>query len=124
MTVVGINIVGWRNLDNPHWFFLLIETLAIMMFLRINALYHGNYWVLSMILILLASQCGMNAFLMTRAQRVHHNPDSTIVGACTIHGPVYSSIWSFPSLHNDLRSWNVGAFHCGALARLRRKYLE
>ncbi|KAJ3532700.1 hypothetical protein NMY22_g7635 [Coprinellus aureogranulatus] len=57
-----------------------------MMYLRIHALYHGNYWVLGSVLAIFATQLGVNAWLMTHAQQalgVYHNPESGI-RACTM----------------------------------------
>lgn len=65
MTVTGINVV------------------AMMMFLRIYALYNQNRPVLAGVLILLLIQFCTNAYLLTHGQRVYHNPDSGVV-ACTM----------------------------------------
>ncbi|KAF5340670.1 hypothetical protein D9611_007450 [Ephemerocybe angulata] len=76
MTVIGINIV------------------AIMMYLRIRALYHGNRWVLGGVLLLLVVQICMNAWLMTRSQRVFHNPISGVRACTMIFDPSISAIAS------------------------------
>ncbi|KAF6756013.1 hypothetical protein DFP72DRAFT_990020 [Ephemerocybe angulata] len=77
MTVIGINIV------------------AIMMYLRIRALYHGNCWVLGGVLLLLLAQICMNAWLMTRSQRTSSTPSSscTMIFDPSISAIASSSAW-------------------------------
>ncbi|KAJ3515784.1 hypothetical protein NLJ89_g1548 [Agrocybe chaxingu] len=65
MTVIGINIV------------------ALMMFIRIRALYHRQYYVLGVVAFLFLFQVCMNGWLLTRGEAVVHNPGSHI-RACTM----------------------------------------
>jgi len=65
MTIIGINIV------------------ALMMFLRIKALYHRQYFVLGFVGFVGLFSFSMNAYLMTRGVAVVHNPSSG-VRACTM----------------------------------------
>ncbi|KAG2010295.1 hypothetical protein CC2G_013132 [Coprinopsis cinerea AmutBmut pab1-1] len=89
MTVIGINIV------------------AIMMFIRINALYHGNRPVLITVFVVLCVEFGVNAWLLTHGQRVHHNPASGIVACTMIFSPsvpgwlAASSAW-LPLLYDTM----------------------
>ncbi|KAH6912858.1 hypothetical protein BKA70DRAFT_1422412 [Coprinopsis sp. MPI-PUGE-AT-0042] len=69
MTVTGINVV------------------AIMMFLRIYALYNQNRPILVGVLILLIIEFSVNAYLLTHGERVHHNPDSGVVACTMIFSP-------------------------------------
>ncbi|TFK24399.1 hypothetical protein FA15DRAFT_669631 [Coprinopsis marcescibilis] len=69
MTVTGINIV------------------ALMMFMRIHALYHRNIPVLVGVFVLLCVEFGVNAYLLTHGVRVHHNPESGVVACTMIFSP-------------------------------------
>jgi len=89
MTVIGIN------------------TVALMMFIRIKALYYGQKLVLFPVAVLgLLSFC-MNAFLLTKGIAVVHNPASG-VRACTmifgdgISGQLASSSAWLPLLYDTL----------------------
>ena len=65
MTVTGINVV------------------AMMMYLRIYALYNQNRPILAGVLALLIVEFSVNAWLLTHGTRVPHHPDSGVV-ACTM----------------------------------------
>ncbi|KAJ7581725.1 hypothetical protein C8J56DRAFT_1168416 [Mycena floridula] len=79
MIVININIVG------------------LMMFLRrpsIRALYYSQIWIHVIVGLLLTIQITIMAYLMTKAERVVHNPASG-VNACTmIFAPEISSLAS------------------------------
>ncbi|KAJ7574869.1 hypothetical protein C8J56DRAFT_1124651 [Mycena floridula] len=63
-----------------------IQTVATMMFLRIRALYDQKKWIIGGVGCLLAAQGIVYAYLLTKGQRVEHNPDSG-VRACTMIFP-------------------------------------
>ncbi|KIM42959.1 hypothetical protein M413DRAFT_9782 [Hebeloma cylindrosporum] len=65
MTVIGINIV------------------AVMMFLRVYALYKGQNVVLGVVIFLFLFQVCMNGWLLTRGEAVVHNELSGVLGKVT-----------------------------------------
>lgn len=68
MTVIGINVVG----EHDNFFYSYnsnLKPVAIMMFLRINALYPRQKWVTNFVLLLLIVQVSMNCWLLTRGER-------------------------------------------------------
>jgi len=88
MTVIGINVV------------------ALMMFIRMKALYYGQNIVLAGVAILGLFSFSMNAYLLTKGVAVVHNPESG-VRACTmifedgINVLASSSAW-LPLLYDTL----------------------
>lgn len=67
MTVIGINIVG-EVLDLLIFFYLLMGGVAIMMFLRVYALYNRQKIVLGVVIFLYLFQVCMNSWLLTRGE--------------------------------------------------------
>lgn len=55
--------------------------LALMMFIRIKALYHRQYIIQGIVGCLGLFEFTMNAFLLTRGVAVVHNKDSGVHGA-------------------------------------------
>ncbi|KAJ7646189.1 hypothetical protein B0H17DRAFT_1215759 [Mycena rosella] len=76
MTMIGIHIV------------------AIMMLLRINALYADKRVVGGCLLLLFMIMFGMNAWLLTRGEPVAHNPQSGVRACTMIFPPDISAIAS------------------------------
>ncbi|KAF9533193.1 hypothetical protein CPB83DRAFT_536235 [Crepidotus variabilis] len=76
MTVIGINIV------------------ALMMFLRINALYYRQYYVLGVVGFIGLFQLCMNGWLLTRGVRVVHNVESGVISCTMIFDPKISVLAS------------------------------
>ncbi|PPQ88407.1 hypothetical protein CVT25_011286 [Psilocybe cyanescens] len=76
MTVIGINIV------------------ALMMFLRIRALYRRQYFVQGVVIFLYLCQITMNAWLLTRGVAVVHNKHSGVLACTMIFDPSISVIAS------------------------------
>jgi len=71
-----------------------INIVGLMMFLRIRALYYSQIWVHVIVGFLLTVQIIIMAYLMTKGERVVHNPASG-VNACTmIFAPEISSLAS------------------------------
>ncbi|KAF9468654.1 hypothetical protein BDZ94DRAFT_1232213 [Collybia nuda] len=60
-----------------------IEIVALMMLLRIYALYYRRQWIVRCVALLLLIQTAMNAWLLTRGEAVVHNAHSG-VRACTM----------------------------------------
>jgi cobalamin biosynthesis protein CobD/CbiB len=60
-----------------------INVVAIMMFLRVHALYYGQKWIIGGVLLILVIQFSMMTGLLTRGEAVLHNPASG-VNACTL----------------------------------------
>ncbi|KAJ7586383.1 hypothetical protein C8J56DRAFT_944482 [Mycena floridula] len=76
MTTIGINTVG------------------LMMFLRIRALYHAQIWVQVVVGFLLGAQIIIMAYLMTKGERVVHNPASGVTACTMIFAPEISTLAS------------------------------
>lgn len=76
MTVIGINIV------------------AMMMLLRVQALYHRHYWVIGTVVFLWLFQLCMNSWLLTRGEAVVHNKASGVVACTMIFDPAISKLAS------------------------------
>jgi len=76
MTVIGINIV------------------ALMMFIRIRALYHRQYYILGFVTFLGLFQLCMNAWLLTKGVAVVHNERSGVLACTMIFDPAISSLAS------------------------------
>ncbi|EDR13649.1 uncharacterized protein LACBIDRAFT_292466 [Laccaria bicolor S238N-H82] len=87
MTVIGINIV------------------AMMMLLRVKALYHRHYWVIGTVVFLWLFQLCMNSWLLTRGEAVVHNKASGVVACTMIFDPAIklasSSAW-LPLLYDTV----------------------
>ncbi|KAF8644430.1 hypothetical protein AX16_008489 [Volvariella volvacea WC 439] len=87
MTVIGISIV------------------AIMMFLRIKALYHAQRFVVWAVAFLWFFQTGIQAYLLTRGEAVVHNEDSGVQACTMIFDPeiilASSSAW-LPLLYDTV----------------------
>ena len=71
MTVIGINIVG-KILDLLFFFSVerngFMRDVAVMMFLRVYALYRGQKIVLGIVIFLFLFQVCMNGWLLTRGE--------------------------------------------------------
>ena len=71
MTVIGINIVG-KILDLLFFFSVerngFVRGVAVMMFLRVYALYRGQKIVLGIVIFLFLFQVCMNGWLLTRGE--------------------------------------------------------
>lgn len=76
MTVIGINIV------------------AVMMFLRVYALYKGQNVVLGVVIFLFLFQVCMNGWLLTRGEAVVHNELSGVLACTMIFDPEISVLAS------------------------------
>ncbi|KAF8904058.1 hypothetical protein CPB84DRAFT_1773281 [Gymnopilus junonius] len=76
MTVVGINIV------------------ALMMFLRVYALYKGRNFILGVVIFIYLCQLSVNAWLLTKGVAVAHNPQSGVHACTMIFDPSISAIAS------------------------------
>ncbi|KDR82415.1 hypothetical protein GALMADRAFT_237714 [Galerina marginata CBS 339.88] len=76
MTVIGINIV------------------ALMMFLRIYALYKGRWFILGVVIFLFLFQVCMNGWLLTRGVAVVHNELSGVLACTMIFDPAISVLAS------------------------------
>ncbi|PPR05415.1 hypothetical protein CVT24_008029 [Panaeolus cyanescens] len=76
MTVIGINIV------------------ALMMLLRIHALYNRNKIVIGVVGILFLVEFSVNAWLLTRGEAVIHNPRSGVTSCTMIFDPSISVLAS------------------------------
>jgi len=79
-----------------------------MMFLRIKALYHRQYFVQGFVAFLGLFELTMNGFLLTRGVAVVHNKESGVHGVfSTLTFWNNSSYLVLKSLHDDLRSVDV-----------------
>ncbi|KDR82417.1 hypothetical protein GALMADRAFT_821800 [Galerina marginata CBS 339.88] len=76
MTVIGINIV------------------ALMMFLRVYALYKGRWHILGVVIFLFLFQVCMNGWLLTRGVAVAHNRQSGVIACTMIFDPSISILAS------------------------------
>ncbi|KAF9005466.1 hypothetical protein BDQ17DRAFT_1303846 [Cyathus striatus] len=76
MTMIGISIV------------------ALMMFLRIYALYRSHKVIIFIVIVILTAQITMNAWLLTKGEAVVHNPASHVQACTMIFDPNISVIAS------------------------------
>jgi len=71
-----------------------VEVVALMMLLRIYALYYRQKWVVVSVAVLLLFQTCMMSWLLTRGQPVLHNPESGVRACTMIFDPNISVIAS------------------------------
>ncbi|KAJ7163058.1 hypothetical protein C8R46DRAFT_1221859 [Mycena filopes] len=71
-----------------------IHVVAIMMFLRIKALYSTKRTLVACVFLLFMIMFGMNAWLLTRGQPVAHNPQSGVRACTMIFPPSLSTVAS------------------------------
>jgi len=87
MTVIGINVV------------------ALIMLLRIHAIYHNNKYVVGFVGIILAIEFGVNAWLLSHGQPVRHNdirhPPCTMVFDPKLKNIASASAW-LPLLYDTI----------------------
>jgi len=69
-----------------------IEVVAIMMLIRIHALYSKQKWIVGGLAFLLLCQTIMNAWLLTKGEAVVHNPYSGVRSCTMIFDPAISKI--------------------------------
>ncbi|KAJ7240542.1 hypothetical protein C8J57DRAFT_1562624 [Mycena rebaudengoi] len=71
-----------------------IHVVALMMLLRIKALYAAQKAIIGGVTLLFLIMLGMNAWLMTKGERVEHNPASGVRACTMIFSPEISVIAS------------------------------
>jgi len=85
---------------------ICIETVGLMMLLRIQALYSGHKWLVRSLAIFLLLETGVNAWLITHGEPVVHNLSSGIHSCTMIFNPsisdaASSSAW-IPLLYDSI----------------------
>jgi hypothetical protein len=113
MTVIGINTVGMSDVYIPYGFLTLEMATALMMFIRIKALYHGRRVVQGLVAFLGLFSFVMNAYLLSKGVAVVHNPASGVRGTILYLSTILHSVTFFlQSMHDDFRRRHVCSRLC------------